>query len=199
MMRKGRLFVVSAPSGAGKTTLCNMLLAKFDALAYSVSHTTRPPRVGEVDGQQYFFVSKERFNELIEQGDFLEYATVHNNLYGTSKSAIEAQLAEGRDLLLDIDPQGAMQLKSGIDYGIYIFIMPPSLEELRARLVKRNDTDTIELRLHNAVQELQYAKEYDYIVTNNDLDRAFYELSSIYVAERCRTKVVSIKEMQGDI
>ncbi|MDR2883497.1 MAG: guanylate kinase [Deferribacteraceae bacterium] len=190
-MRKGRLFVVSAPSGSGKTTLCRMLLDKFNTLSYSVSHTTRAARAGEVDGESYFFVDKNKFNEMIDKDDFLEYAFVHDNLYGTSKSMIESMLASGKDILLDIDPQGAMQLKSKISYGIYIFIVPPSISELKERLIKRNDTDALDLRMHNATQEMMYVKEYDYLVVNKELERAFNELSSIYVAEGCRTNVVS--------
>ncbi len=182
--RKGKLFVISAPSGAGKTTLCNMLRQEFSDIAYSVSYTTRPPRPGETDGVHYCFVSKEAFKLKIEQGDFLEYALVHGNYYGTSRSEVEKRLTAGQDILMDIDPQGAMQLKEKFDRGVYIFIMPPSLDTLRVRLTLRSDTrESMETRLRNAVGEIGYKDRYDYVVVNDDLGQAYKELSAIYKKE----------------
>ena len=190
--KRGELFVVSAPSGAGKTTLCTMLLERFNGLSYSVSYTTRPPRAGEKNGIHYHFVDETTFEYMISTNDFIEYAKVHNNMYGTSKKYIETELSQGKTILLDIDPQGAMQLKKTIDYGVFIFILPPSLETLRERLTARKDTqhDSIELRLKNAVKEIKSMPNYDYIVVNDNLQQAFLELSSIYTAERCRSKII---------
>lgn len=186
---RGELFILSAPSGAGKTTLGKMLRQRFDSISYSVSHTTRAPRAGEEDGVDYHFISKERFDEMIENNDFLEYAQVHGNMYGTSRTYIDERLREGRDILLDIDPQGAMQLKMLVSYGVFIFILPPSLEILRQRLTSRKDTyDSLELRLMNAEAEMAEMPKYDYVVVNDDLETAFSEVSSIYIAEKCRTK-----------
>ena len=183
--RKGKLFVISAPSGAGKTTLCNMLREEFPDITYSVSCTTRPPRSGETEGVHYYFVPKEAFEEKIALDDFLEYATVHGNYYGTPRSEIEKKLSGGKDILMDIDPQGAMQLKERFDGGIYIFIMPPSVDILRTRLTLRNDTqETIETRLANAVVEIGYKDRYDYVVLNDELGQAYKELSAIYKKEK---------------
>ncbi len=187
MKTKGQLFVISAPSGAGKTTLSNMLLQEFPNLGYSISYTTRPPRPGEKNGIHYNFVSGDIFQSMAESGEFLEYATVHGNMYGTSREAVEAMLADGKDVLFDIDVQGAMQLKEKTEYGVYIFLAPPSLGELQRRLTGRGDTDgQIPVRMSNADWEIDYIPRYDYLVINNSLNDAYIKLAAIYTAEKCR-------------
>ena len=181
----GKLFIISAPSGSGKTTLCNMLRKEFPAIVYSVSHTTRLPRPGETDKVHYYFITKEEFERKISLGDFLEYAVVHDYYYGTSSREIEANITKGRDILMDIDPQGAMQLKEKIARAVYIFIMPPTIEVLKERLALRNDTnETMELRLTDAAREISYKDRYDYIIINDKLERAYQELSDIYKKEK---------------
>ena len=189
-LRKGQLIVVSAPSGAGKTTLCKMLLAEYKTLSFSVSYTTREPRPGETDGREYHFTDESAFRERIAQGDFLEYATVHGKLYGTSKSAVIRQLETG-DVLLDIDPQGAMQLRDAVDHGVFVFIVPPSFDELRARIEKRGNTEGIDLRLANARKEIKYIPSYDYVVVIDDLREAYRQLAAIYTASRMSTRLIN--------
>lgn len=190
MFKKGKLFVVSAPSGAGKTTLCNKLLQNFEDLIYSVSYTTRAPRFDEVDGKDYFFISVEKFKQMVDNDEFIEWAEVHGNYYGTSKKFIEENLKQGKNIILDIDPQGARQLKSKLDFGIYIFIIAPSMRDLKERLInRRTETeDKIKLRLNNAKKEIAYFRDYDYIIVNKDLISSYRELESIYIAEHLRTK-----------
>lgn len=142
MPNKGKLFVVSAPSGSGKTTLCSMMMNKYPELKYSISYTTRNPRNNEENGKDYFFISEEEFIDMINKGEFLEWAEVHGNYYGTSLKLINDMLSKGIDIILDIDPQGAMQLKEKLSNAIYIFITAPSFEELEIRLKKRG-TDSI--------------------------------------------------------
>ncbi|MDR2104821.1 MAG: guanylate kinase [Deferribacteraceae bacterium] len=196
MKRKGQLFVVSAPSGAGKTTLCNMLLKEFSNLSYSISYTTRAPRSKEVHGRDYFFIDALEFESMILKGGFMEYAKVHGYLYGTSKNAVLKSLELGRDILLDIDVQGAMKIKQETSLGVYIFINPPSMEVLHRRLYDRNDTpeDNIELRLKNAEIELAQFVNYDYVVENDILEAAYKQISSIYIAETCRCALLDVKD-----
>jgi guanylate kinase len=186
---KGLLIVISAPSGTGKTTLCHMLLKAFPDMEFSVSYTTRKPRSGEVNGKDYFFVDRKTFERMIEEGDFLEWAEVYGNLYGTSKSQVLKALKEGKDILLDIDTQGALQVKKNFPEAVLIFILPPSLKELERRLKKRgtDDEETIKKRLQIAREEIRKALEYDYIVVNDILEVAFERLRSIITAEKCRT------------
>ncbi|SDP53365.1 guanylate kinase [Desulforhopalus singaporensis] len=186
---KGRLFVVSAPSGAGKTTLLKLVMRDVPKLSFSISHTTRSPRPGEVDGVDYHFVTKSRFEKMIGQGAFLEYARVHDNLYGTSSDAVEQQLSRGIDVILDIDVQGAQIIrKSGQIDGAFVFIAPPGLGELEKRLRGRGteSEEAVKTRMANAKQELQAAKEYEYLLINDDLEQAARVLSSIVTAERAR-------------
>ncbi|ADU97365.1 guanylate kinase [Thermovibrio ammonificans] len=187
---KGLLIVVSAPSGTGKTTLCHMLLKEIPTLEFSVSYTTRPPREGEVDGRDYHFVTKEQFERMIEEGDFLEWANVYGNLYGTSKSQVLKALEEGRDILLDIDTQGALQVKKNFPEAVLIFILPPSLEELERRLRKRgtDPEEVIERRLKTAREELKKALCYDYLVVNDELEKAFDQLKGIITAEKLKSE-----------
>ncbi len=179
--KKGKIFVVSAPSGAGKTTLCTKIVAKFPELAYSVSHTTRLPRAGEKEGVDYFFITVEKFKEMIEQNLLAEWAEVHGNFYGTSLKFIEDKISEGKSLLLDIDVQGAKQFKRAFPEAITIFIMPPSIEVLDQRLKRRatDSEDVIAKRLANAKIELEQRFFYDNIVVNDDLDSAVEKMVNI--------------------
>lgn len=186
-MTEGHLFVVSAPSGAGKTTLLKPVLQALPALGFSVSHTTRKPRAGEVDGKDYCFVALSEFAALREEGDFLEWAEVHGNCYGTSRRAVETKLAQGQDIILDIDVQGARQLRACQDLSAtFIFIAPPSLAELERRLTgrKTEEAATIALRLQNARRELQSADQYDYLIVNDDLVQAQAMLTAIILEKR---------------
>ncbi len=186
-MERGDLFVISAPSGTGKSTLCHRLMEETPNVGFSVSHTTRPPRRGEVDGVDYYFISEEEFMNMVDQGGFLEWAKVHDNLYGTSRASVMSMIEAGQDVLLDIDVQGAMQVRKAIPEAILIFILPPSLEILEQRLRNRgtDSEETIRLRLKNARSEMATAHRYDYIIVNDDLIRAVGDLQSIVLARRC--------------
>jgi len=187
-MAEGTLFVVSAPSGAGKTTLCNRLLAADEGLRYIVSHTTRPPRPGEVNDRDYSFVDREAFRRMVEAGAFAEWAEVHGNFYGTSLERLRSALARGHDVLLDIDVQGARQIRRSGLPAVLVFILPPSLEALEARLRGRgsDDEETVRRRLRNARDEIAALPEYDYVVVNDDLETAFESLRAVVLADRCR-------------
>lgn len=183
---RGRLFILSAPSGGGKTTLCGMLRQRFADLRYSVSYTTRPPRSGERDGVDYHFISRPDFEAKIKQGFWAEWARVHGNFYGTSAEFIQTTLARGEDILLDIDVQGALQILERFPHGISIFIMPPSLETLRSRLEARA-TDTpqiVSLRMGNAEREMAQKHLYRHVVINDDLNQALKELTAIIESYR---------------
>lgn len=185
----GTLFVISAPSGAGKTTLLKKIMAEVPKLGFSVSHTTRPPRPGERNGMDYYFVSREEFLAMRENNAFLESAEVHTNLYGTSKQAVADKLATGVDVFLDIDVQGARQIKaSGELAAVFLFVAPPSWDELAKRLRGRGTeaAETVQLRLANARKEMAEAHWYDYLIVNDDLDAATAMLKAVVLAERCR-------------
>lgn len=185
---QGRLIVISGPSGAGKSTVVFKAMERRTDCCFSTSVTTRKPRPGEVDGREYFFVDLERFQEMTENDELLEYATYVANSYGTPRKFVEDKLAEGLNVLLDIEVQGARQVNEKMPEAVKIFIIPPTLEELKTRLVKRG-TDTaraIEARLIRARQEYEEATFYDYIIVNDDADRAAEELNAILTAERCR-------------
>jgi len=186
--RRGTLFVVSAPSGAGKTTLCREIRLRLPDLAYSVSVTTRPPRPGEIDGADFRFVGAPEFRAMLGRGEFAEWATVHGNLYGTRARALEDALTTGRDVLLDIDTQGAAQLRARYPDAVLIFILAPSVKELEQRLrERRSDMDAdIERRLVRAREEIALWRQYDYLIVNRDLKEAMEQLESIILAERCR-------------
>lgn len=189
-MEKGRLYIISAPSGAGKSTLCSMLINKYPAIRYSISYTTRAPRGNEQNGKEYFFIDKAQFENMAANNDFLEWAEVHGNYYGTSKTQIEDALKEGIDIFLDIDPQGAMQLKNKLNgKATFIFIAAPSLQELKSRLEKRgtDKPENIALRLKNAKKEVEYFDKYDYLIINDASDDAFKKLETVYLAEKLRT------------
>jgi guanylate kinase len=184
----GNLFVVAAPSGAGKSSLVKALMELDQRVSPSVSHTTRAPRGQEVHGREYYFVSQETFDQMVAQDAFLEWANVHGNRYGTSKTAIEQRMAQGSDVVLEIDFQGAIQVKRIFPNAVLIFILPPSWEELRSRLERRNEdsADTIELRLKNAAQEMEHAREFDFVIINELFERALFDLKAIVHAQRLR-------------
>jgi len=192
MRRKGILFIVSAPSGAGKTTLCREVLDIFPGLRHSVSFTTRNPRGGEVDGKDYYFVTREEFQRMVRGGEFAEWAEVHGNFYGTALRTLEESRDQGIDLILDIDCQGALQLKEKQVAGVNIFILPPSYAELRRRLEGRDSDkpEVIETRMSNAAAEIREARRYDYIIVNDQFSRAVEELRSIIIAEHQRTALM---------
>ena len=191
--KQGILFVVSAPSGAGKTSLCRAITNSLEQLTHSISYATRKPRPGEIDGRDYYFVNQERFQDMIKAGDFAEWAEVHGNLYGTSRRVLDEMIAKGIDVILDIDTQGAKQIKSKYETAVFIFIMPPSLEILEERLRNRRSDDEAEIRkrMRRAHEEIRDYSMYNYIIVNRDFDRALSELRSIVVAERCRTHLVN--------
>lgn len=189
MKREGLILIISAPSGAGKTTLCRELLKRFPDIRESVSYTTRPPREGEVHGRDYYFVSREEFQRMIDGDAFAEWATVHGNLYGTALATIEEARTNGVNLVLDIDCQGARRLKEQIERCVYVFILPPGMDELRRRLENRS-TDTpevIENRIRRAADEIREARWYDYIIINDRFEDAIGELSAIVTAQGLRT------------
>jgi guanylate kinase len=199
--KQGLLFVVSAPSGAGKTSLCKAITDSLENLTHSISHATRKPRSGELDGRDYFFVGQERFQEMVRAGDFAEWAEVHSNLYGTSRRMLNDMIDRGRDVILDIDTQGAKQIKSKYDTAVFIFIMPPSLDILEERLRNRKSDheDEIRKRMRRAREEIGDYSIYDYIIVNRDFDRALTELRSVVIAERCRTRLVNSTWIEGMI
>lgn len=184
MPRKGIALVISAPSGAGKTTLVQRLLREFPQFGYSISCTTRQPRQGEVDGKDYVFLSREEFEQRRAQGYFAEWAEVHGNLYGTPLAPVKDSLQRGQDVLFDIDVQGAAQLKLSLAEAVFIFILPPSMTELERRLRSRalDDEATIERRMANARKEMLESRWYDALVINDDLDTAYDALRSVFVA-----------------
>jgi len=190
MERRGLLFVVSAPSGAGKTTLCKELVALVPGLRHSVSYTTRKPRPGETHGREYFYVDEREFRDMIARGEFAEWAPVYGHLYGTPRAALTAMMDSGIDVLLEIDTQGALQIKKKFEDAVYIYIMPPSIEALRARLLQRagDSPEEIQRRLQKARDELWSYREYYYIVKNDEMGQAIKELQAIVLAERIKTK-----------
>lgn len=191
-MNKGTLFIVSAPSGAGKSSLIDALLKRFnldDKLRLSVSHTTREPRPGEIDHVSYHFISNEEFEKLIRRDAFYEYAHVFDHYYGTSREIVEQWLNEGKDVLLDIDWQGARQIRKQTPNAKGIFIVPPSLEELNRRLVTRatDAPEVIEKRMSKAVNEISHYNEYDYVIVNDDFDESLLNMRSIILSNRQKT------------
>lgn len=188
-MNNGRLFVISAPSGAGKTTLLHGVMKNIEKIVFSVSHTTREPRPGEVDGREYHFIKKAAFTQMVAQSKFIEHADVHGNLYGTSYDSVLEQQKQGYDVVLDIDVQGADILRDNNDIdAAFVFISPPSLDELERRLRGRGteSEEIIALRLANARDELKACENYDYLIVNNDVAESTQLLQAIILAERAR-------------
>ena len=192
MKSSGQLFVLSGPSGVGKSSLRENVRKEFSQLAYSISYTTRPPRHGEAEGRDYHFVSKDTFLAMREAGAFVEWAIVHGNYYGTSGDRLEKQLNEYGDVLLEIDVQGARQVKARFPQACFIFVLPPDREALEERLLKRGTEqgEDIETRLENAMEELREASWYDYLIINDDLDGAVEALKAVILAARYRRQVV---------
>jgi len=184
----GILYVVSSPSGGGKGTLIRRVLAVVPDLGYSVSYTTRAPRNGEIDGREYFFVDRERFEEMINAGEFLEWANVHGHLYGTARQQVKDEITKGKDIVLEVDVQGAASVKRlGLD-SVSVFILPPSLETLRERLLARgtDSAEELSVRLANAPSELGQYPNFDYVIFNDQVERASAQLAAIVSAERAR-------------
>lgn len=191
MGRRGSLYVLSAPSGAGKSTLIRHLRERVGDIGFSVSHTTREPRRGEIDGVHYHFVTKPVFEKMAAAGEFVEWASVHGNLYGTHANEIEKSLSAGKDVILDIDVQGAFQVAGKMPDALLVFVFPPDMEELERRLKGRgkDSEDVIRTRLDNALKEMRMAGGYHYVIVNDDVERAVDELALLVKAGRLRTVV----------
>jgi len=189
-MAKGFLMVLSGPSGSGKGTVSKALMERRDDIVFSVSTTTRKPRVGEVDGENYFFQTEEKFQDMVKNGEFLEYAFVHTNYYGTPKEFVMKEIEKGEIVLLEIDVQGALQIKKNYKEAVFIFLLPPTMDELRDRIVKRG-TETeedINTRFANAFMELDFVGEYDFFVVNDKVENAVKDIEAIIHSERLRVK-----------
>jgi len=186
--RRPLLLIVSSPSGAGKTTLCKRMLAEFTDIRFSISHTTRPPREGEEDGKDYVFVNTETFEKMIEDDQFIEWAHVHGNRYGTSRGEVRAAASGGVDLIFDVDYQGAAQIKKNYPDAVSLFILPPSIEELKLRLRARGTEtpESLEKRFRAALGEIAHFGEFDYLIVNDNVDRAYDQMRAILIAERTR-------------
>ena len=198
---KAHLFVITGPSGVGKSTIIEAIMQRVDNLAYSVSHTTRRPREGEVDGRDYYFVDEKTFRKMIKNGEFIEWAKVYSDFYGTSYSGVTQRLKDGMDVMLDLDVQGAMNIRQHFKNSTLIFVLVPSLEELKRRLIRRGTEEVvIKERLSQALNEIRMAKQYDYIVMNDILETAIKEMESIIISERIRTekRLSYIDSLLGD-
>jgi guanylate kinase len=198
--RRGILFIISAPSGTGKTTLCKQLTANLPGLWHSVSFTTRGPRPGEEHGREYYFVEEQAFQEMITRNEFVEWARVYGHLYGTPWKSLTEHIDQGIDVLLEIDVQGAMQVKKRFEDSVSIFILPPSMTVLRSRLQTRaSDTpEEIQRRLHKVKEEVWSYREYAYIVRNEDLGRSLRDLESIFWSERLKTKRLNMTWLENN-
>ena len=188
METPGNLFVVAAPSGAGKSSLVNALLELDSHLALSVSHTTRAPRGQEQDGREYWFVDEPSFRAMAERGEFFEWASVHGNLYGTSRSGVQRRLAQGEDVVLEVDWQGALQIKRLFEHAVLIFVLPPSWDELRLRLTRRGEDrpDAIEQRMGNARGEVPHARDFDFVIINVLFETALFDLKTVVHSQRLK-------------
>lgn len=189
-MSKGFLLVISGPSGSGKGTVCKKLLERNKDLVYSISATTRKARKGEIDGVNYFFMDEKTFDEMASRGEFLEYASVHGNKYGTPKKFVVEQVNKGEIVILEIDVQGALQVKKLYDEAVFVFLLPPSMEELKKRILKRGteSKEDMDIRLKNAGDELKLVYEYDYVVVNDSVDEAVENIEAIIKAEKLKVK-----------
>jgi guanylate kinase len=189
--QEGQLFVITAPSGTGKNTIIEMVRKDLKELGYSISHTTRAPRKGEIDGVHYYFVGKKQFEKMIQAQEFVEWAVVYNELYGTSISSVRSAQVSGKDVLLDLDIQGARQIKKRFPDSTSIFIVPPSLQTLRERLEKRSSYDgtDIDLRMTEALQEIRECRDFDFLIVNDDLRQAVREVEAVIVAVKAQTKL----------
>jgi guanylate kinase len=192
MTNEGLLYIVSAPSGTGKTTLLKRVMDYFPDIRFSISYTTRPPRPDERDGKDYHFISPQHFQQMVEKGAFAEWAEVLGNRYGTALNSIRESRSQGVDLILDIDSQGARQMRERFDEGIFIFILPPSLKVLEQRLKARgvDEQEVIQFRVTKARGEMEQARWYNYIIVNDRVEEAAEQLKSIIIAERCRRERV---------
>jgi guanylate kinase len=195
----GNLYVVAAPSGAGKSSLVKALMELDAGVEHSVSHTTRAPRGQEFHGREYFFVNDEDFDNMIKANAFLEWAHVHGNRYGTSRATIEERIAKGLDVILEIDFQGAIQIKKIFNNAVLIFILPPSWDELKSRLQRRGEdsAEVIEVRLQNAAEEMAQAHEFDFVIINQLFDKALFDLKAVVHAQRL--KYASQRRSRADI
>lgn len=200
MDRRGILFIISAPSGTGKTTLCKQLATNLPGLWHSISYTTRKPRPGEEHGREYYFIGEQPFRDMIERNEFVEWAHVYGHLYGTPRKSLDEKIEQGFDVLLEIDVQGAMQVKKRFEDSVSIFILPPSMAALRARLQTRaSDTaEEIQRRLNKVKEEVWSYREYAYIVRNEDLDRSLRDLESIFWSERLKTKRLNMSWLESN-
>jgi len=198
--RRGILFIISAPSGTGKTTLCKQLTANLPGLWHSVSYTTRKPRPGEEHGREYYFIEEQTFQEMAARNEFVEWAHVYGQLYGTPWKSLTEKIDQGIDVLLEIDVQGAMQVKKRFEDSVSIFILPPSMTVLRSRLQTRaSDTpEEIQRRLHKVREEVWSYREYAYIVRNEDLGRSLRDLESIFWSERLKTKRLNMTWLENN-
>lgn len=198
--RRGILFIISAPSGTGKTTLCKQLTANLPGLWHSVSYTTRKPRPGEEHGREYYFIEEQTFQEMIARNEFVEWARVYGHLYGTPWKSLTEKIDQGVDVLLEIDVQGAMQVKKRFEDSVSIFILPPSMTVLRSRLQTRasDSPEEIQRRLHKVKEEVWSYREYSYIVRNEDLDRSLRDLESIFWSERLKTKRLNMTWLENN-
>ena len=188
MNKKGLLIVVSGPSGAGKGTICKEVLERRSDIFVSTSATTREPRNGELEGLNYFFITHEEFEKKIEEDEFIEYAEVYKNLYGTPKETVLDKLNQGENILLEIDIQGALQVKKRYPEGVFIFILPPSMAELKSRIIGRGSEtpESLERRFSSAYEEIEFVNQYDYYIINDQVKRAADLMESIIDAERCK-------------
>ncbi|NBX54583.1 MAG: guanylate kinase [Betaproteobacteria bacterium] len=195
----GNVYVVAAPSGAGKSSLVKALMELDAAVRPSISHTTRPPRGQEIDGREYHFVGDAKFDELIQNQTFLEWATVHGHRYGTSRESIEQRITQGTDVVLEIDYQGALQIKKIFANAVLIFILPPSWDELRSRLKNRDEDspEVIEIRLKNAAHEMSQAPKFDFVIINELFERALFDLKAIVHSQRLKYK--ALRRARADI
>ncbi|MDR7856395.1 guanylate kinase [Tissierella sp.] len=189
-MAKGFLLIISGPAGTGKGTVCKELLNRNSDILYSVSATTRKPRIGEVEGENYFFIEKNKFESMVENDEFLEHAYVHTNYYGTPRGFVSEEVEKGEIVLLEIDVQGALQVKNNYSEAVFIFLLPPTMEELKNRIIKRG-TETeedINRRFENAFKELDFVGKYDYFVVNDKIEEAVSDIETIIRAEKLRVK-----------